>query len=497
MKIKVCSMILFNFLYNNSPVIAQKVEIAKLNTSELNLSDFDFMVEKISLNYAGYDTKTAGGEKAKLNILTETLRKKVATANHQELTAILTEWVSFFKDKHTNIDELAAVVNSGKLDSNPASSVPRLSWREAGVKNKLLALGKTRDPVEGVWRISDKYRIAVLRTGPSADTFSAVVLSTTADGWVPNMVKATLARSKLQNYEVKYRSGNFSEVPLTGKIFADGAALDVGDYGVWRREWPPLKNPDLIDRSYPQDEMFLRRSSAKTVWIRLPDFNPVRAAALNKLIKDNATLLDSSPNLLIDLRNNKGGSDFVYNPLITYLYTKPIYSIGIEMRASKDNIALRKAAAENLKSSPEAADTVSELTAQNELMQKNLGTYIIPDKKAFTIATQDKIRVFPKRIAILIDNAGSTGEQFLLDARQSGKVKLFGKANSAGVLDFANVVSMPSPTGRYNLQWATSRSLRLPEEPVDGNGIAPDIRIPEKITDTVGYASDWLERQVD
>jgi C-terminal processing protease CtpA/Prc len=98
---------------------------------------------------------------------------------------------------------------------------------------------------------------------------------------------------------------------------------------------------------------------------------------------------------------------------------------------------------------------------------------------------------------VLIDGAASSAEQFLLLARQSHKVTLFGKRNSAGVLDFANVVGMPTPSGRYQVYWGTSRSLRVPDDPVDPDGITPDIRIPEKVDDPVAFAKAWLDRQVD
>jgi hypothetical protein len=56
---------------------------------------------------------------------------------------------------------------------------------------------------------------------------------------------------------------------------------------------------------------------------------------------------------------------------------------------------------------------------------------------------------------------------------------------------------MDTPSGRYGMYWATSRSLRLPDDPVDPDGIPPDIRIPEDAVDPVGFAQAWLERQVD
>jgi len=56
---------------------------------------------------------------------------------------------------------------------------------------------------------------------------------------------------------------------------------------------------------------------------------------------------------------------------------------------------------------------------------------------------------------------------------------------------------MPTPSGRYQVFWATSRSMRLPGDPVDPDGIAPDIRIPAGEADPVAYAQRWLERQTD
>jgi C-terminal processing protease CtpA/Prc len=198
---------------------------------------------------------------------------------------------------------------------------------------------------------------------------------------------------------------------------------------------------------------------------------------------------------VIDLRNNGGGSDFVYGPLTQLLYSRPIYSVGVEMRASEDNVRLRKAIAEELRA--EAPEVAQQLDRQVERMAAALGTFVPGGEQIFYVERLDALRPFPKRVAVLVDNAASTGEQFLLEARQSRKVTLFGKENSAGVLDFANVVGMPTPSGRHQLFWATSRSMRLPGDPVDPDGIAPDIRIPADEADPVAYAQRWLERQID
>lgn len=465
-----------------------------LNDPAQNLRDFDFMVEKIVTNYAGYDSKITGDERAKLATLTSRLRLKAASASNDELASIMTEWISFFRDKHTHI----RMSSLSRTNTNAARIVPRLNWTEATIKQRLTALGDRRDPIEGIWSIDgNRYRLAVMRTGETAERFTVVVLSSSSEGWRPGMVKATVQRKAINRFEMEYRTGDFSIERLNASIEAEGTRFDAGDYGTWNREWPIVNSARDADKLSPSSTFFFRRLSQDTLWLRLPDFNDNNAGILSKLMQDNAVALAATKNLIIDTRRNGGGSDFVYNPIIPYIYTKPIYSIGIEMRASADNIALRQTVADDLKKIPEGQETAKQIADQNELMRKNIGAYVQPDLLPFSIRKLNQVLPFPKRVAVLIDRAGSTGEQFLLDIRQSSKVTLFGKENSSGVLDFANVVSMPSPSGRFNLQWATSRSLRLPDDPVDEGGIAPDIRIPNDIDDPVTYAQKWLERQAE
>ncbi|MBK8496873.1 MAG: hypothetical protein IPL50_19165 [Chitinophagaceae bacterium] len=104
---------------------------------------------------------------------------------------------------------------------------------------------------------------------------------------------------------------------------------------------------------------------------------------------------------------------------------------------------------------------------------------------------------FPSLVGVLIDKkCGSTTEQFLLAAKQSKKVVMFGE-NSAGVLDYANMHFLDFPCFEWRLGYATSRSRRLPEQPVDNIGISPDIHLESytetKTQDWVSYATEYLK----
>ncbi len=104
----------------------------------------------------------------------------------------------------------------------------------------------------------------------------------------------------------------------------------------------------------------------------------------------------------------------------------------------------------------------------------------------------------PARVAVLVDrDCASSCEEFLLAARQSFHVKLIGR-NSEGALDYSNLRLHALPSGVRQLQYATSRSARLPQLQVDLGGIMPDIYLPPP-KDEAGRAQEivrvqrWLE----
>ena len=351
---------------------------------EANLADFDFVVEKVTANYAGYENKVTDGNRQELAALTSELRAKAELTPYLELLGMLQRWLSFFRDRHLRINVNQATVTEERVADFA----------------KRMGMPITKDEIS---RIFSRMQAGVTREQPA-----------------------------------------------------------------------------------------LRRLSPATLLIRIPDFHRQHAALLKSLLETHASELDSTPNLIIDVRRNAGGSDRVYKPLIPLLYTHPIYTIGVELRASADNIALRQAFAASIKDDP---DLAAEIEEQNRRMADNISGYVPAHLKPLWVSRRDTVRAFPKHVAILIDGAASSGEQFLLEARQSRKVTLFGQRNSAGMLDFANVNSMDSPSGRFTLWWGTSRSLRLPDDPVDPDGIPPDVRIPDDTKDPVKFAQRWLERR--
>jgi C-terminal processing protease CtpA/Prc len=88
---------------------------------------------------------------------------------------------------------------------------------------------------------------------------------------------------------------------------------------------------------------------------------------------------------------------------------------------------------------------------------------------------------YPKKVGIIINGGcGSTTEQFILAAKQSNKVKLFG-TTTFGSLDISNMYSVKSPCNDLELGYCLSKSFRIPDFTIDGKGLQPDYYLDKEI----------------
>lgn len=163
----------------------------------------------------------------------------------------------------------------------------------------------------------------------------------------------------------------------------------------------------------------------------------------------------------------------------------------MDIRTSPLNQRLRREIADQIAdASPDAARTLREesdrmVGATSGFIRREPPVEIVPFARALPN---------PVRVAVLIDDAGSSAENFIMDARQSSKATLREQANFARMIVFGEMMSVPAPSGRFQLAWATTRSLRLPHDPIDPDGIAPDVLIPAETDDPVARAAAWLAR---
>lgn len=456
-------------------------------TSEIsrrNLADFDFVVDKVAENYAGWETKTAAPCRAEIDALTVRLRDQVAAGDDASARAAIEQWLAWFDDGHLRLDWAAA-------ERASPWNVPALRLSEADARAAFARAGANLRPIEGLWTIDNRYRLAVLRREGAMNVFDAVVLSSAVNTWVPGDVKAVLTEQIDGSFSIRYGAGDRTELALQGKLVSRNDALEIAGLGLWRRLIDDPAAAEAALRRLPSEDFAISRIDADTLYLRLPSFDEVHTETVRKLIEAHAAELAATPQLIIDVRGNGGGSDFVYEPILALLYTRPIWRIGVEVKVSADNARLRREAGERLAAvSPEASRTLIE--ESNRMAGST--TAFIRREPLFNVVRLKGVLKNPATIAVLIDRAGSSAENFIMDARQSRKVTLMGQENSAGVIDYGEMMGSPAPSKRFALLWATTRSLRLPGDPVDPHGIAPDAQIPKDVADPISWAADWLRR---
>ena len=220
------------------------------------------------------------------------------------------------------------------------------------------------------------------------------------------------------------------------------------------------------------------------------------------LVKQHWKEIMVRPNLIIDIRNNSGGLDDYFQVLLSLVYTNPYERKGVEWYASEGNIRNWEEALRNgdVRNGEESIKWINELISA---MKTNVGGFVIhPMMGSNIIVHEDTIYQYPKRVGIIINEKNaSAAETFLLEARESKKVLLFGNRNTRGILDYSNCVTENFPSGKYELRWPMTRSQRLPEHPIDNIGIAPDVLVPfpeimqlyDRLDEWVYFVKEYLE----
>jgi len=220
----------------------------------------------------------------------------------------------------------------------------------------------------------------------------------------------------------------------------------------------------------------------QTCLLTIPSARLEYKGIIDSLLAVHKTLLTKTPHFIIDVRENRGGSTLCFDNLIPYLYTQPIISEGAMVLATEENIR-------NLY---EVTDYPNVSDSMKAVFTKEAATLRAHMGKEYQLWNNDTIRMdqvypYPQKVSLIINkNVGSSTEMFVLKARQSKKVKLFG-THTAGVVDYSDVVPYMMPCTLFAFGVPSSRTLRMPAEVIDNIGIAPNVEIPESETDWVKY----------
>lgn len=212
---------------------------------------------------------------------------------------------------------------------------------------------------------------------------------------------------------------------------------------------------------------------------------------MESLLKTHEDSIATIQSLIIDIRENRGGMDAVYEPLLKYIFPQET-TIRLD---STYHLITERNYKNRMKLFEELQKQYGEdegITLFIENMEKYKGKGFVPfdfDVNERTIHGMKN----PENIILLIDRfCGSSGDQFALTAAQSPKVSLLGRPTK-GTLDYSNLAKQSFESIGFELWYPTSISSRVEKgEGIDNVGVQPDHYItwtPQHLSEDVDLNS--------
>jgi hypothetical protein len=427
--------------------------------------EFSKIKTHLESNYAGFKDKVTPKNIKKYKDFTADKEQVVTKAkNKSQCYFIINQWMSYFNDNHlyTGLNaEAIEKIQPQKLQTD--FPIEKLTVSEALIKKLESAKG-----IEGIYtKKGEGFSIAVLKNKNPFRDYVAIVIKSSDSKFENGTVLAELKEKSENEYFLLYNSAHmlaFATIkPKNGELISGF-----------------VKNgKEIVDNeNYNFEAKFLNEN---TLYFNIPSFSWEAKPMVDSLFVAQKENLSKSANLIIDLRNNGGGSDDVYSFISPYLYTQPIKGIGVDMFSSNDNIKGWELMLQDpnlpLDNKAEYQKMIDKLK-----LKLNQNVNIVEDY----IDTSYTPLLFPKNVVILInEGCASSTEQFLLEAIQSKKVTLMGQ-NTSGTLDYSNLRESDFCEMPYILWTPTTRSRRIDiGEGIDGIGIKPTIYLTEK--------QDWIK----
>lgn len=474
----------FVFLANVESVFSQNCDCR---------SEFLGVKAYMEKNHPGFNSDIKTPEEPSYKKFTDELLSQVENDKTGKYCLVyLKRYIRFLKDHHSNFEGFTRPpVNESNPDSLKAflaspffRNTERMTIDSAAIVKSL----RNSDPngIEGVYITPDTvYTIAVFKNSNTLRDYAGVVLASRTKTWQPGQVKMEILKKPDGGYEIlsylRNHGLNYQEwYPPTNNFSLPG----------WRKIVPAAVVTNSAKIS--NDLISFKLLDSQTSMVSIRSFSGQFSRELDSAYKKIIPEIKKYPSLIIDVRNNGGGSDNNYGALMPLLYTDTIRNDFVELFYTEDNLKAYEKMRDEAKANPQQYGKNGYLSWEyriNQMKQNTPGSF-------FPISAQNSFSTYkinngnPVKIAILYNrNCASSCEQLLLDAAFSKKVKLVGE-NSGGYIAYGNVMSVKTPCGN-NLYWTTTRKNN--DRKYEFVGIEPHVKIPASETDWVEYTRRLLQ----
>lgn len=452
-----------------------------LKAQNCNCGDnFKYLTQRISKNYIGYTDKVTPSNSKQFAKFTDSLQQIANQLNAYHCLSLCREWLDFFKDKHIDFGMDFSKLSPDSVRAFFANE-EKANWSENTFRFYLQKNHATLDSIEGIWSYGI-YEVGIVKDQTQKNIeFIGFIVKADSSRWMPQQIKFRLKKNG-NKYEPIYYSGadHSAQYPILS-IKRD--VLDFGIYGRWTRG-PKIKQ-QTVQVTIKENPPSFTLLNHQTSLIKLPSFKSRYRTQIDSLIIRHKAQLAHCEHLIIDIRDNSGGSTNSFEKLLPYLYTNPIKVDGGVVWATEDNIK----DCYDIEYPDISPQSKLDMKKDVKKLREHLGEHyqLYNDK----IIKFSRILKYPSRISILInDGTASSAELFLLRAEQSKKVTLYGQ-NTSGAVDYGETVFTILPCKFYSLYYPASKSLHSIKRPLDNIGIAPNVSIPESDTDWIDFVMKY------
>lgn len=435
------------------------------------------MTALIERDYPGFTEKTK--DKILYNYLKNNLTEKSKATDGKKCMPLLQEYLSFFRDSHLFFLGQASYLKTSKAEKK----------ENIRIDKKLLAsVSRSSDSLEGIWK-NENFKIGIVKK--KNRSYQGFIITSIDSTRKPGDILFTMDDKKQLKYinkDLTVYEDNYQLKDASTLFF-----LKIRSYFI-------KDNPDKKEATEIKDNInkllgfSVEKLTSKTTYIKLKGFDYPFVSRIKELIDANKALIEVSENLIIDLRDNGGGTTNAFEPLLPYIMTGKTRSMNNEFWISEFFISGLENYLKKLPDDKKNQAEREDLSSRLEFYKKNRGKFVLnPGTKKAETHTFEPLIKSPAQIIFLVNNkVGSSAESLLMLAKQSKKVKLMGTP-SQGLLDYANAYMSGYEYDGLPLIIPTYRSLRLPAYPVDNIGIQPDIFLDSSAGDWIQSAIEYVE----
>ena len=447
-------------------------------------SELNFVIDYLEANVPSFQDNVDTTNQETYDLLKEKVAANAKSADSEVACfKTLTYYVEFFKDNHTSLQSY-----SEDVDENDSASVAKFLITDAFRLAEEYELKNVQqahyplDDIRGTYQSQDgRYTIMVVPDkGPYRDHVG-VITESQSKLWKPSQVRMELKETDDGHWEAFVYEEDHSlrfhrDYPFVNGILGD-RWFNIGlDHKV---------NP-VVDAT---DSLSFRMVNDSTAYLRLPSFQKSQTKLIDSLVAAVDQKIKQTPYLIIDVRNNGGGSSENVLRLIDYYYTHPIQKDRVELYVTEGNIKkyerlYNEVSQDTANSSEGLRSWVRQIVRR--MKDAPLHSYLLLSEEEDHI-THDSVFAMPRKVAVLYNKyCASSCELLLFWARDSDKTTLVGE-NSGGYVGYGSAQVAKTPC--YGFSFPTTTTRYQKSRQYEADGIPPDY--------TLSNDSDWIEQTVN